>query len=155
MADGRFEGREGGETEAESPQVVTRLRLQSRCSDPRRLRRPRDGERARLVRRGDGERRAERLLDGERRRLRRPRGEGERERRGLRPRVEPDVEAPERELREPELLLSLDRLDDDRLERPLAERYMVAIAAEATFSPSPTPTVQTLLIYHTGVSFQH
>ncbi|KAL8185687.1 UNVERIFIED_CONTAM: hypothetical protein K2H54_057031 [Gekko kuhli] len=129
------------ETEAASSEVVTRLKLSSRCSDSRRLRLPPDGERALLGRRGDGERRDERLLDGERRR--RPRGEGERERRGLRPRVGPDVEAPERELREPELLLSLDRLEDDRLDRPLLERYMATGAAEAAFSPSPVSSAPT------------
>lgn len=87
------------------------------------------GERTLLVRRGEGERREERLLEGER--WRRPRGEGERVRRGLRSRVDPEVEVPVRELREPELLLSLDRLEDDWLDRPLLPRYMTAAALRA------------------------
>ncbi|KAL7987480.1 hypothetical protein Chor_006399 [Crotalus horridus] len=80
---------------------------------------PPNGERTLLLRRGDGERREERPLDGER--WRRPRGDGERERRGLRPRADPVVgvvEAPDREHREPELLLSLGRLEEIMFERP-------------------------------------
>lgn len=87
---------------------------------------PPNGERTLLLRRGDGERREERPLDGER--WRRPRGDGERERRGLRPRADPVmgvVEAPDREHREPELLLSLGRLEEIMFERPQAGRYIM------------------------------
>lgn len=90
------------------------------------------------MRRGDGERREERLLDGER--WRRPHGEGERDRRGLGPRPETDLEAAERELREAELLFSLDRLEDGKLERTLVVRYMTMAPRRARLlALVPTP----------------
>ncbi|KAH0622586.1 hypothetical protein JD844_025005 [Phrynosoma platyrhinos] len=79
-----------------------------------------------MARRGEGERREERLLERERRR--RSRGEGERLRLLLwlllRLRTDLDLERPERELREPGLLLLLDRLDETAVEWLLLGRYM-------------------------------
>lgn len=80
-----------------------------------------------MLRCGDGERReAARWPDGER--WRRDGGGGEAEEGGRpRPGPGPDPEVPERELRDPDELLSLERWEEGGgPERPLLERYMAA-----------------------------